>query len=165
MRRGPSLRAIARFNANDRVKTKGRITINNYQLIFLATLLQLSGCAANKPVIYPNTHSQAVGTAQAESDVAECGRLAKSAGASSVSGKASETAKRTVQSGGVGAATGAVGGAIAGRPARGAAIGAASGATASLIYGLLGDSSGNSTYRTFVSRCLADRGYDLAGWD
>ena len=139
--------------------------MNKYQLVFTVVLLHLTGCATNNPVIYPNAHSQAVGITQAENDIAECGRLAKSAGASTVSGKASETAKRTVQSGGVGAATGAVGGAIAGRAGQGAAIGAASGATASLIYGLLGDSTGDSTYKTFVTRCLQDRGYDLAGWD
>ena len=82
-------------------------------------ILQLAGCAANKPVISPNTHSQAVGTAQAKTDVAECDCQAKNAGASTVSGKTSETAKRTVRGGGVGAATGAVGGAIAGHAGRG----------------------------------------------
>ncbi len=139
--------------------------INWFRLCILATSLHLVGCAANKPVIYPNTHSQAVGAAQAEADIAECGRLAKNAGASTVSSKANQTAKRTVRGAGVGAASGAVGGAIAGHAGRGAAIGAASGATGSLLYSLLGDSPGNSTYRTFVTRCLQDRGYDLAGWD
>jgi len=106
-----------------------------------------------------------VGTAQAEIDIAECGRLAKNAGANSFSGKTNDTAKRTVRGSGVGAASGAVGGAVAGHAGRGASIGAASGATASLLYSLLGESSGDSTYRTFVTRCLTDRGYDLAGWD
>lgn len=151
--------------ASDLVKTTRRITIKYCHLAFLVAFLQLVGCATNKPIIYPNTHSQAVGTAQADIDIAECRRLANAAGASSIDGKVADTAKRTVRGGGVGAATGAVGGAIAGRAGHGAAIGAASGATASLIYSLFGESSGNSTYRTFITRCLTDRGYDLAGWD
>jgi hypothetical protein len=116
-------------------------------------------------VIYPNAHSQAVGRAQAETDVAECKRLAEVAGANPTAGRANDAATRTVRGGGIGAASGAVGGAIAGNAGHGAAIGAASGATAALIHTLLGESSPNPTYRNFVQRCLTDRGYDLAGWN
>ena len=131
----------------------------------IAAALLLAACASNKPVLYPNAHSQAVGTAQAEADIAQCKRLAEAAGANPTAGRANDTATRTVRGGGVGAATGAVGGAIAGNAGHGAAIGAASGATAALIHTLLGESSPNPTYRNFVQRCLTDRGYDLAGWN
>ncbi len=134
------------------------------RLTALTAALLLCACASHKPVLYPNAHSQAVGAARAEADVAECKRLAETAGASP-SGAVDDAAGKTVRGGGVGAATGAVGGAIAGNAGRGAAIGAASGATAGLIHALLGKSSPNPAYRNFVERCLRDRGYDLAGWN
>jgi hypothetical protein len=131
----------------------------------IAAALLIGGCASNKPVIYPNAHSQAVGAAQVEADVAACKDLAESAGATPNSGVGDDAARRTVRGGGAGAASGAVGGAIAGNAGRGAAIGAASGATAGLLHSLLGRPSPNPTYRNFVERCLRDRGYDLAGWN
>ena len=66
-----------------------------------------AGCAANKPVIYPNTHSQSVGTGQVEADIAACKQLAESAGASPYGGNASDSARAAVHGGAVGAATGA----------------------------------------------------------
>jgi hypothetical protein len=129
------------------------------------SVVLLCACASNKPVVYPNTHSQAVGIAQTDIDIADCKALAESAGASSSNAKATNMAKQTARSGGIGAATGAVGGAIAGRAGRGAAIGAASGATAGFIHSLFAGASPNPTYRNFVTRCMTDRGYDLAGWD
>ena len=36
------------------------------RLIIFTLVLAAAGCAANKPVIYPNTHSQSVGTGQVE---------------------------------------------------------------------------------------------------
>lgn len=131
----------------------------------LAVLLFIAGCASNKPVIYPNAHSQTVGAAQAEVDVSECRAQAEAAGADPYAGTTDDAARNTVRGGGMGAATGAVGGAIGGNPGRGAAIGAASGATAGLLHSLLGKPSPSPAYRNFVERCLRDRGYDLAGWN
>ncbi|MGR8922055.1 MAG: glycine zipper family protein [Gammaproteobacteria bacterium] len=135
------------------------------RLLLAAFVLLLAACATGKPVVYPNAHSRAVGQAQLEADILECGRLAESAGANSSNQAVNRAAKRTVRGGGVGAATGAVGGAIAGNAGRGAAIGAASGATAGLLHSLLGETTPNSTYRSFVTRCLADRGYEVVGWN
>ena len=92
-------------------------------------------------MIYPNTHSQSVGTGQVEADIAACKQLAESAGASPYGGNASDSATR------------------------GAKIGAASGATASLLHAFFKNPGSNPTYRNFVERCLSDRGYDLAGWN
>ena len=135
------------------------------RLIIFALFLLAAGCAANKPVIYPNSHSQSVGTGQVEGDIAECKQLAESAGASPYGGDASDAARAAVHGGAVGAATGAVGGAIGGSATRGAKIGAASGATASLLHAFFKKPASNPTYRNFVERCLRDRGYDLAGWN
>ncbi|MDA0823620.1 MAG: glycine zipper family protein [Proteobacteria bacterium] len=135
------------------------------RLVMIVSTLALSACASNQPIVYPNAHSQTVGNAQTQHDIAECKALAESAGTSSSNAKANTMATNTVKGGGIGAATGAVGGAIAGQAGRGAAIGAASGATAGLIHSLFGDSSPNPTYQKFVTRCMNDRGYELAGWD
>ncbi len=140
------------------------ITLRKLPLLLAAACL-LTACATSKPVIYPNAHSRTVGQAQLEADILDCGRLASAAGADADNEAVNRAAKRTVQGGGVGAASGAVGGAIAGNAGRGAAIGAASGATAGLLGSLLGDSKPNSAYRRFVSRCLADRGYEVIGWN
>ncbi|MEE2982792.1 MAG: hypothetical protein VX929_05805 [Pseudomonadota bacterium] len=93
------------------------------RLIIFTLVLAAAGCAANKPVIYPNTHSQSVGTGQVEADIAACKQLAESAGASPYGGNASDSARAAVH-----------GGAIGGSATRGAKIGAASGATASLLH-------------------------------
>jgi len=95
------------------------------RLFFLACLVLSSACASHKPIVYPNAHSKAVATAQIERDIVGCKALVESAGASSSNSKATNLAKQTARSGGVGAATGAVGGPIAGRAGPDAAIGAA----------------------------------------
>ena len=128
-------------------------------------IMMLAACANQKPVIYPNAHSQAVGRAQLDADIADCQRLAESAGANRSTNSASRAARHTARGAGVGAASGAVGGAIAGNAGRGAAIGAASGATAGLLNAIFRDSNASPAYKKFVSRCLSERGYELAGWN
>lgn len=70
----------------------------------------------------------------------------------------------TAVGGGAGAASGAVGGAIAGSPGIGAAVGAASGATFGFLGGLFSPSQPDSAYVSIVNRCLAEQGYEVAGW-
>lgn len=135
------------------------------KLSIAAFFLLAAGCAANKPVIYPNTHSKSVGSGQVEADIAACKHLAKSAGATPYGGHASGAARHAVRGGAIGAATGAVGGAIGGNAPQGAKIGAASGATASLLHAFLKEPAANPAYRNYVERCLVDRGYDLVGWN
>ena len=135
------------------------------RFIFAVFVALTAGCAASKPIIYPNAHSQAVGTSQVESDVGECKRMAESAGATPYGGQASDMARAAVRGGAIGGATGAVGGAIGGSAKRGAKIGATTGATASVLHTLFAEPAPNPAYRNFVERCLDDRGYDLAGWN
>jgi hypothetical protein len=77
----------------------------------------LSACAPAKPVLYGNEKFQQVGSAGAESDVAECEALANQAGATPGQGKAGRAAQNAGISAVSGAAGGAVGGAIWGSPA------------------------------------------------
>ena len=131
--------------------------------VVLAILLaSLVGCAARRPVLYPNEHLLQVGSDAAEQDVDECIHLAKEHVSSAEGG--GDVARGTAEGAVVGAAGGAVGGAIWGHAGRGAAGGAAAGATAGLLHRLFRRSEPNEAHKSFVSRCLGDKGYELIGW-
>lgn len=132
------------------------------RLVGIATLL--AGCAAPKPILYPNAHYQSVGADAAERDIEECKELAKDAGATPSQGKTGQVAGNTVAGGAVGAAAGAVGGAVVGHPGRGAMVGSASGATAGFLRGLFRRSPSSQAYVNYVNRCLKERGYEPTGW-
>lgn len=125
----------------------------------------LWGCAASKPILYPNAHFRQVGEAAAEQDIEECFALAKEAGATPNQGKAGQVAGSTAAGGAIGSAAGAVGGAVVGHPGRGSMVGAAGGATGGLLRGLFRKSQPSSAYRQFVNRCLQERGYEPVGWE
>ena len=73
-------------------------------------------------------------------------------------------AKDTAVGGAFGAAVGAVGGAIVGSAGRGAAVGGATGATAGILRGLFKSSEPDPVYRSFVEKCLREKGYEPMGW-
>jgi hypothetical protein len=131
--------------------------------VVIATLL--AGCAARKPILYPNAHYQSVGAEAAEQDIEECKELAKDAGATPSQGKTGQVAGSTAVGGAVGSAAGTVGGAVVGHPGRGAMVGAASGATAGFLRGLFRRSPPSQTYVNYVNRCLKERGYEPVGWE
>lgn len=128
------------------------------------------GCAAPRPVLYPNEQLKRAGTRVAQTDIDECMRRAdeyvRSGGEA---GKALESAGIDAGSGAViGAAGGAAGGSILGRAgvgaAAGAAGGAAAGATRGVVHEIFRDRGPRPVYRNFVNRCLRDKGYDPIGW-
>lgn len=134
----------------------------------LLLMVWLVGCSGPKPVLYPNDHYQLVGQDTAKEDIEECRTMAKELDTSPGAGKGGTVARQTAVGAGVGAASGAVGGAIVGAAGSGSAIGAASGAVAGLLSGLFSLFSGSGgpdpTYANIVNRCLAERGYEVAGW-
>lgn len=119
------------------------------------------GCSGPRPILYPNDHLKQVGPAQAERDIEECKQLAEDyvpePDASTVAGS-------TVIGAASGGAVGAVGGAVRGGAGIWAAIGAATGATVGFIRGLFQTSQPTAAYKSFVNRCLSERGYDSIGW-
>jgi len=133
--------------------------------ILIAACLLIVGCAGPKPILYPNAHLNNIGQEQADRDISECQAIAKKYASSSNAGE--NIASSTVMGAGMGAASGAVGGAISGSAGSGSMIGAAAGATVGLIRGLfqIQRTGPNRTYTNFVDRCLAERGYESAGWD
>ena len=121
-----------------------------------------AACAAKRPLLYPNAHSQQAGVEVSQADIDSCMSLAKT-GVGDTNAAAS-TAGRSVVGAGAGAAVGAVGGAITGGAGTGAAIGAASGGTAGLLSGLWGTRDHDPTFMAYVDTCLREKGYQPIGW-
>jgi hypothetical protein len=138
-------------------------SLQKIALILLTTCFLIVGCAGPKPILYPNAHLKNVGQAKADQDIVDCRAFAEQHVSSSNAG--TNIARSTAMGAGVGAASGAAGGAIRGSIGQGSLIGAAAGATAGLIRGLFRRTGPNRTYQVFVNRCLAERGYESAGWD
>ena len=124
--------------------------------------LLIGGCAAKRPVLYPNAIHQQRGEAVAERDIDACMEFASAHGVENA--QAGRIASNTAKRGAAGGAAGAVGGAIAGRAGRGAAIGAATAATWGLVQGIFRSNEPDPLFRSFVNVCLQERGYQLIGW-
>jgi outer membrane lipoprotein SlyB len=127
----------------------------------------LVACATARPILYENQKYREVGGSGAARDIAECGELADQAGATPGAGKAGQAAKSAGVGAVGGAAAGAVGGAIGGSPGIGAAAGSASGVVWSLfssMFGWMTPSQPSGAHVNYVNMCLAERGYQVAGW-
>ena len=125
-------------------------------------LLLCWGCAANRPILYPNATLAQRGNAQAQRDIDDCMEFASTHGAANQ--HAGRIARRTAERGIAGGAAGAVGGAIRGNAGRGSAIGSATAATWAFVAGLLRADAPDPLFRSFVNICLQDQGYRPAGW-
>lgn len=125
-------------------------------LIMLALLV--ASCAS-KPKLYPNEQLKAVGKKTAEKDIEKCIAEADEYLESS---KGKQVAKGAGGGAAVGAAFGAVTGLftgnLGGSLARGAAVGAGTGAA-------VGGISPDQLKRNYVNQCLAEKGYQVIGWD
>jgi hypothetical protein len=127
-------------------------------------VIGITGCATTRPILYSNQKYQQVGKTTADRDVAECRTLADQAGATPDSGRGTQVARNAGAGAVVGAASGAVGGAIGGSPGIGAAAGAAGGVVWSLLWGWMTPTPTSNVHMNYVNQCLADRGYQVAGW-
>jgi len=135
----------------------------------LAAMALAAGCATTRPVLYPNTHWNLVGTDQARRDSEACEEIGRQ---SVQDGTAPHVAAEAAKSGAIGAAAGAAGGAVWGAVVGGAASGAAGGAAGGAVGGVLASLLGHMFeppppdpgYRAVVERCLRDRGYEVVGW-
>ena len=127
-------------------------------LVVLVCVVTAVGCAARKPVIYPDERATRAGDAAADREVERCEALAKSRGSSRGAELARDGAFATVG----GAAIGVASGAIWDAAARGAAAG---GAVGGLLHGVVASSEPGPTYKSWVATCLGDRGYRVVGWE
>ena len=144
--------------------------MKNHLVIYMAaaSAVLLSGCATPvaKPAFYPNAHYQRVGPAQANADAQFCAELAQQSDVKAVN---KVDAGRAAAAGAAGVGTAGVVGSVlsGGKPnlkniAAGAAAIGAGGAAATAAGQSVG---GSSLYRRFVQQCLAERGYQVIGWN
>jgi outer membrane lipoprotein SlyB len=120
----------------------------------------LSGCTA-RAVLYPNAKYKEMGKEASHHDLMDCERQAEQYVKDS---KADRVAGDTARGATVGAAAGAASGAVFGSLGRGAASGGIGGAVAGLVTGLFRTRQPSPIHKSFVHRCLADRGYEVMGW-
>ena len=147
--------------------------LNTITRCLLLSLVLLSACAQTgprsphaRPVLYPNATLKHVGEAKAQDDMAGCMASANAAGLSPEE-KNNEVARGAAKGAAVGGTVGAVGALVNGRleksleqGVKGAVVGGAVGAVASSFH-----ERPNMTFRHFVQRCLADKGYEVIGWN
>jgi outer membrane lipoprotein SlyB len=141
-----------------------------YALLLLLAVLA-AGCAAKRPVLYPNETVESVGWDAAQRDIDECLAFAKAQGLEGNPGARAATsgAAGAAVGGASGAAGGAAWGAVRGgsvgnRAAAGAAGGAAAGATGGLLRGLFRWRDPDPIQARFVQVCLRRQGYEVIGW-
>lgn len=128
----------------------------------LVMLIISTGCAAKRPVLYPNELYRSTGAEKAQQEINDCLKQADQANAQGT--LADEVALKTGKSALVGGATGAVIGAISGSALRGGLIGAAAGGTVALVSSAMKGPEDSPVYRRFVEICLYEKGYQVLGW-
>jgi len=125
-------------------------------------ILLLAGCAAHRPVLYPNQYLKRAGEAQAQKDIDECCRQAE---AYIKANPGAKIAGSTAAGGAAGAVVGGAMGSVTGHLGKGAAVGAAGGAAGGFMRGLFRASKPSPVYKNFVDRCLREKGYEPIGWE
>ena len=137
---------------------------STFRILVALTVAAAAGCASTqRPVLYPNAALERAGRAQAERDIDDCMHRAESHGLSPTG--STRVVRRGAEGAAVGAAAGAAGAAVyGGDVGRAAGTGAAAGAAAGAVRGGFEAADPNPTYRSFVQRCLRERGYDVIGW-
>ncbi len=128
----------------------------------LASAALLVGCAAKRPVLYPDASLERAGPEVARLDVDDCLAFASESGYGANRG--GRVAGSAATGAAVGGAAGAATGAVFGRPGKGAAAGAAGAGAAGFMRGLLRWREPDPIERRFVEICLRERGYRTIGW-
>ncbi len=145
----------------------------NFAPLILSVVL-VAGCAATgphspsaRPVIYTPNVPSAAAQAQQHAATDDCIARALAQGLTPDE-KNNEVATRAGKGAAVGGVAAAVGAIVTGRNLEGVVR---SGATGAAVGGAAGGVSGamserpNATYRNFVQRCLADKGFQVIGWN
>lgn len=124
-------------------------------------LAVLAGCAAPRPVLYPDERFKAVPKETVDKDIAECDAQAK---AYVQANKGRLVARRTGAGAFFGAFLGVIAGAFTGDYGRAVSEGAAMGAATGLVHGAVSANSPDAVHKRFVEYCLMEKGYRPMGW-
>jgi len=108
--------------------------------VFLAlAIIVITGCATQRPMLYPNEYLRRVGSGAADRDIDDCIRRAEesrsAADAKAVSEAGTDASARVPSS------------------------------PAAAISGLFGKPELSSIQKVFVNQCLRDKGYDPIAWN
>lgn len=140
-----------------------------------ALVLGLAGCASSgagsasaRPVLYPNATLNRVGDAQGRMEVNACLSRAQASGLGPTQ-NTNEVGRRAGEGAATAGVASVVGALITGRGSEGVlragAAGAAIGGSAGAVSGAFHNDRPNSVYRSFVQRCLSEKGFDVIGWN
>jgi hypothetical protein len=127
-------------------------------ILFTILSFTLASCAS-RPKLYPNEALKAKGKEASEADIDQC---LKDADTYLDSSEGKKIAKSAGFGAAVGGAMGAVAGAFYGDIGGGAARGAAIGGTGGAVSGSL---TPDQLKHRYVNQCLADKGYNVIGWN
>lgn len=140
----------------------------------MLSALGLTGCATTgaaspsaRPVFYPNAKLNTVGKSAANADADACMGAAKDAGLTPEEKNnaiAHDAAKGSAMGGVAGAVSGLITGHSLERSAERGLAGAAVGGSVGAVKGAF-DEKPSHTYRSYVHRCLKEKGYDVIGWN
>jgi outer membrane lipoprotein SlyB len=141
----------------------------------LLLALALAGCASHdadsassRPVLYPNAALNRVGDAQGRMEANACMARAQAAGLNPTLAS-NEVGRRAGEGAATAGVASVVGALITGRGGEGilraGAAGAAIGGSAGAVSGAFHNDRPNGIYRTFVQRCLNEKGFDVIGWN
>jgi uncharacterized membrane protein len=128
------------------------------RFILLVAVLFLVSCAS-KPQLYPNQKLDSVTKEQADNDIKDCTEKADQFAKSS---KGKQILKGAGGGSVIGAVTGAAFGLFTGNVVRGATQGAVVGGAAGAAGGAI---TPDQLKHRFVEQCLANKGYQVIGWD
>lgn len=140
-----------------------------------ALVLGLAGCASQgagsasaRPVLYPNATLSRVGDAQGRMEVNACLSRAQASGLSPTQ-NTHQVGRRAGEGAATAGVASVVGALITGRGSEGVlragAAGAAIGGSAGAVSGAFHNDQPNGVYRSFVQRCLSEKGFDVIGWN
>ena len=125
------------------------------------------GCLSPRPILYPNAHLQSVGEESSKEDVQRCREVAKEAGDVSGAQKGPRDCGRTY---GYGCARGSRRAAPSAERSQALQELAQRwapplGPPFAFLGGLFSSSPPDPAYVNVVNQCLAERGYEVAGWE
>ena len=124
--------------------------------------------ASSRPVLYPNATLNRVGDAQGRLEANACMARAQAAGLNPTH-NTHEVGRRAGEGAATAGVASIVGALITGRGGEGVlragAAGAAIGGSASAVSGAFHNDRPNGIYRSFVQRCLGDKGFEVIGWN
>ena len=128
-----------------------------------ALALALVGCAAKRPVLYPNDTYHELGDAEAQEIVDYCLEVAREA---EIAESRTKGAAKGATGGAIfGAALGGLVGWIFGNPGKGAAAGAAHGGGAGAVKGAAESGESGDLFKGYVEACIREQGLQPIGWE